>query len=147
MKFMRFAVLILSVCLIGCSSSPAEKTAKSSAPPSVHVMASNTSNSLAKYIELAGFRITERSLGKLVVQFGVVNHSEADIGDVKLTVNLTTTTAKPTDPPLISFPAGVTALGPSEMKNVTIDVPTKMRAYELPDWQFLTATFEITDPK
>jgi len=147
MKFMRLSVLILAVCMIGCSSSPAQKQTKSSAPGPAHVMATNTSNSLAKYLELAGFRITEHSPGKIVVQFGVVNHSQADIGDVKLKVNLTTTTANPGDPPLISFPANVTSLGPSDMKNVTVDVPTKMRAYELPDWQFLTATFEITEPK
>jgi hypothetical protein len=27
------------------------------------------------------------------------------------------------------------------------EVPTKMRVYELPDWQFLKADFEITEPK
>ena len=28
-----------------------------------------------------------------------------------------------------------------------MDVPTKLRVYELPDWQFLKADFEITEPK
>jgi len=112
-----------------------------------HTMATNSSNSLAKFIELVGFRINERSPGKLVVQFGVVNHSEADVGDVKFKINLTTTAAKPGEPPLISFPAQVSSLGPSEMKNVTVDIPTKLRAYELPDWQFLRAYFEITEPQ
>ena len=137
----------MAVCIIGCSSSNAEKPAKATAAPPAHTTASNASNSLAKYIELVGFRINERNPGKLVVQFGVVNHSQADIGDVKLKVNVTTTAAKPGEQPLFSFPAQVTALGPSEMKNVTIDVPTKLRAYELPDWQFLIANFEITDPQ
>ena len=82
-----------------------------------------------------------------MVQFGIVNHSEADVGDVKMTVNLSTTAAKPGDPPLISFPAEVSKLGPSELKDVTVEVPTKMRVYELPDWQFLKADFEITEPK
>ena len=112
-----------------------------------HITASNANNSLAKYIELVGFRITEKTPGKLVVQFGVVNHSEADVGDVKLKIDLTTTAAKPGDAPLISFPAQVSGLGPSEMKNVTVDVPGKLRAYELPDWQFLIANFQITDPQ
>lgn len=112
-----------------------------------HITATNASDSLAKYIELVGFRITEKTPGKLVVQFGVVNHSEADVGDVKLKIDLTTTAAKPGEAPLISFPAQASGLGPSEMKNVTVDVPAKLRAYELPDWQFLIAQFEITDPK
>jgi|SRR5579863_6386 len=145
---MRLSLLLLmAVCLIGCSSSSAEKPAKATTAPPAHITASNASNSLAKYIELVGFRINERSPGKLVVQFGVVNHSEADIGDVKLKVNVTTSVAKPGEPPLFSFPAQVSSLGPSEMKSVTVDVPTKLRAYELPDWQFLIANFEITDPQ
>ena len=57
------------------------------------------------------------------------------------------TAAKPDEPPLISFPAQVPGLGPSEMKSVTVDVPAKLRAYELPDWQYLIAHFQITDPQ
>lgn len=111
----------------------------------MHFTATNTSNPIAKYIELVGFRINETSPGHLEVRFGVVNHSEADLGNVKITVNLTTTAAKPGEPPLITFPA-VVKLGPSELKDVTVDVPTKLRVYELPDWQFLKADFEITEP-
>ena len=137
----------MALCIAGCSSSSAEKPGKATTAPPAHITATNASNSLAKYIELVGFRINERSPGKLVVQFGVVNHSEADIGDVKLKVTITTTAAKPGEPPLFSFPAQASALGPMEMKNVTVDVPTKLRAYELPDWQFLIGNFEITDPQ
>jgi hypothetical protein len=147
-RFMRLNLLILAaLCLAGCSSSSAEKQTKAPAAPPAHITATNASNSLAKYIELVGFRVNEKSAGKLMVQFGVVNHSEADIGDVKLKINLTTTAAKPGEPPLISFPAQVSSLGPSEMKAVNIEVATKLRAYELPDWQFLIANFEITEPK
>ncbi len=110
-------------------------------------MATNTSNPVAKYVELVGFRINEKSPGHLEIQFGVVNHSEADIGDLKLTVNIGTTAAKPGDPPLMSFPATVTKLGPTELKDVTVQVPTKLRVYELPDWQFLKADFQITEPQ
>lgn len=134
--------------MIGCSSTSANKQTKSAntAPPA-HITATNSSNPLAKWVELVGFRINEKSPGKLVVEFAVVNHSEADLGDLKLKVSVTTTAAKPGEPPLISFPAQVSSLGPSEMKTVTVDVPTKLRAYELPDWQFLIANFEITEPK
>lgn len=145
---MRFGWLFLAAVLAGCSSS-ASSNKQAAAAPAVpaHFTASNTSNPVAKYLELVGLRIRERSPGHLVIQFGIVNHSEADIGDVKMTVNLTTTAAKPGDPPLISFPATVSKLGPSDLKDVTVELPTKMRVYELPDWQFLKANFEITEPK
>jgi hypothetical protein len=146
---MRIGWLFLAAILAGCSSSPStDKQAKSTAPAvPVHYTASNTSNPIAKYIELVGLRVTERSPGHLVVQFGVVNHSEADIGDVKMNVNLSTTAAKPGDPPLIKFPVQVLRLGPNELKDVSVEVPIKLRVYELPDWQFLKADFEITEPK
>ena len=149
MAFMRLTLLLLGLlACVSCSSSSKQvkaATAGTTVPP--HFTASNTSNELAKYIELVGLRIRERSPGHLIIQFGIVNHSEGDIGDVKLTVNLSTSAAKPGDPPLITFPAQVPKLGPSELRDVSVDVPTKMRAYELPDWQFLTASFSIDEPK
>ena len=81
------------------------------------------------------------------MQFGVVNHSEADIGDITMTVNLRATTAKPDDAPLVTFGAKVPSLGPEDLKEVALDVPTKLRAYELPDWQFVKSDFQITEPK
>jgi hypothetical protein len=145
---MRLGWVFLAVVLAGCSSSSSSADKQGKAAPAIpaHFTASNTNNPIAKYIELVGFRMTERSPGHLVAQFGVVNHSEADVGDVKMKVNLGTTAAKPGDPPLISFPAQVLRLGPDELKDVSIEVPTKLRVYELPDWQFLKVDFEITEP-
>jgi len=147
--FMRLASLALLVSLAGCSSpSSSNKQAQPAAPAiPAHYVATNTSNPVAKFVELVGFRINEKSPGHLEVQFGVVNHSEADLGDLKMTVNLSTTAAKPGEPPLITFDASVPKVGPSELKDVTVQVPTKMRVYELPDWQFLKADFQITEPK
>jgi hypothetical protein len=146
---MRFGWLLLVVFAAGCSSSTSANKTANPAEPAIpaHFVAANTDNQVAKYLELVGLRIRERSKGHLVVQFGIVNHSEADVGDVKMTVNLTTTAAKPGDPPLITFDADVPHLGPSELRDVSVEVPTKMRVYELPDWQFLKASFVITEPK
>jgi len=147
MNSMRLGWLCCALVLAGCSTSPSpDEQAKAAPAVPLHYTASNTSNSIAKYIELVGFRITEKGAGHLIVQFAVVNHSEADIGDVKMNVNVGTTAAKPGDPPLISFPAQVSHLGPSELKDVTVEVPTKLRVYELPDWQFLKVDFQITEP-
>ena len=146
MRSVALAVLsFTALCLAGCSSAPAPaKDAKSNGPAAPGHFTAATDNKApeAKYVELVGFRVSEASPGHLTIQFGVVNHSEADLGDLKLTVNLRTAGANPGDPPLVSFPAKVT-LGPMELKNVSAEVPTKMRAYELPDWQFLIADFEL----
>jgi hypothetical protein len=141
---LRIALLLPIVWLAGCasSSSSSDKQTKAAAPAPAHFIASKSSNPAGKYIELVGFRVNEESAGHLEIQFGVVNHSEADLGELKLTVNLSTSAAKPGDPPLLSFPAKV-SLGPADLKNVKIQVPTKLRVYELPDWQFLTADFQI----
>ncbi|MGD0297766.1 MAG: hypothetical protein ABSE86_11675 [Bryobacteraceae bacterium] len=136
-------VLAGTLGMVGCSKpgTPAKPTATNAA------QTSQSSNPFAKYLELVGFRIIEKSPGHLEVRFGVVNHSEADIGEVKMDVNVRTTNAKADDPPLIAFSATIPSLGPSEMKAVAVDVPTKLRVYELPDWQFLKPDFVLTEPK
>ena len=144
----RWLVLLGFVIAIGCSSpSSSEKQAKPGAPFQPPKTAAASNNPAAKYIELVGFRINEKSPGHLEVQFGVVNHSEADIGDITMTVNVRTTTAKPDDPPVITFSAKVPSLGPEELKPMSVEVPTKLRVYELPDWQFLKSDFQITEPQ
>lgn len=135
-------VSLIVLGLVGCSSAPANKQAATSAAP-----VNKSSNPVARYIELVGFRVAEKNAGHLQVQFGVVNHSEADVGDIKMNVNLRTSAAKAGDPPLVTFSAKVPAVGPNELKQVTVDVPSALRVYELPDWQFLKADFEITEPK
>jgi hypothetical protein len=144
--YMRHCAVLtlLALVLTGCSSKPQPKST-SPAPQGQRVPAS--SNPVAKYIELSGFRIIEKKPGKLTVQFAVTNHSDADIGNIVMTVNLRATTSKPEDPPLATFSTKVEALGPQELKEVTAEIPTTLRAYELPDWQFLTADFQIAEPK
>jgi len=102
---------------------------------------------VGKYLELAGFRLDEKGPGKLQIRFAVINHSEADLGDVALQVNVRATTARPGEAPLFSFPATVPGVGPYDVKDVTVEVPTKLRIYELPDWQFLRGDFQVTSPQ
>lgn len=137
-------VLAGALGMVGCSSP--EKQAKPASTGVTQTSQTSSSNPAAKHLELVGFRIIEKSPGHLEVRFGVVNHSEADLGDLKLDIRVGTTTAKTDDPPLIAFSTKI-SLGPSEMKQVSVDVPTKLRVYELPDWQFLRANFDLTDAK
>ena len=135
----------ITVCLAGCSTGTAVKSTALKTLPQQAVAPAN--NPAAKYVEVAGVRIKEKTPGKLEVTFGVINHSEADLGDLAMNVNVRTTTAKPGDEALCSFNAKVAGLGPGEMKEVTVTAPSKLRVYELPDWQFLKTDFQITDPK
>lgn len=139
--------IVFCAGLVGCSPK-ADTTANTDAPLKQPLQATAPKNNpSAKYLELVGFRIKEKGPGKLEITFGVVNHSEADLGDLMLNVDLRTTTAKASDTPICSFPAKVPALGPEEMKEVTASVPTKLRVYELPDWEYLKSDFQVTEPK
>ena len=145
---MRITLIALLLTLAGCSSpAPETKSTRPSGPPEPPGAAIPTGkHPLTKYIELVGFRMSEAGPGKLRIKFSVVNHSEADIGDLEVKVKLSTTAAKPGDEPVAVFDAKVPALGPEDTKDVSLTVPTKLRIYELPDWQFLRAEFEITSP-
>lgn len=101
---------------------------------------------LAKYVEIAGLRVTEDAKQKAQIKFLVVNHSGAELGDMALAIVLKPYTAKPEDKPVASFAVKVASLRPYEARELETSVKSDLRAYELPDWQFLRAEFEITSP-
>ena len=101
---------------------------------------------LAKHLELVGLRLSESGVGKLKIRYVIVNHSEADLGNLTLNVRLVTTSSKPGEPPLAQFESKHPSLGPHEIQDVTAIVPTKLRVYELPDWQFLKPEFDVISP-
>jgi hypothetical protein len=142
----RFLFVALILGLGGCSA-PTEITQpkQTTAPEATDTVISNK-HPLAKYLELSGYRISETAAGKLNIKFVVINHSEADIGDLTLKIRLVTTAAKPEDPPITEFEAKVPGVGPQEIKDVSAMATTKLRIYELPDWQFIKAEVEITSP-
>ncbi len=145
MTMRAYCLLAIALVAAGCSSKPKEQP--TSAVPNAPPLESSTTSKhkYARLIELAGFRVAEKGAGKLEIKFGVVNHSIADLGEVGLNVSLKARTAKEEEPPFATFPCKVT-LGPEEWKDVTVEIPTKLRVYELPDWQFIRATFDITSP-
>jgi hypothetical protein len=143
----RTTLIPFLLVLAACSSpAPNTKQTKPVAPEPPGAAIPISKHPLTKYVELVGFRMSEAGPGKLRIKFSVVNHSEADIGDLAVRVKLTTTAAKPGDEPVAVFESKVPALGPEDTKDVTVTVPTKLRIYELPDWQFLKGEFEITSP-
>lgn len=93
-----------------------------------------------KDLELVGFRLTEDEKEKAFVQFTVVNHSGADLGEIGLKAELKAITAR--DKQTVGTFEFKTSLNAYESKDVKAPLETRMRVYELPDWQFLRA--EIT---
>lgn len=143
------AVLLTGVFLTGCSSPPADtkQPAKPAASPYGPGPATATGkNPLAKFIELAGFRLSEVGGKQLKIKFMAINHSDADLEELGIHVRLITSTAKPGDEPIAEFDAKVPALGPQETREVSATTATKLRVYEMPDWQFIRADFDITSP-
>ena len=102
-------------------------------------------NPLTKNLEIAGLRVSEDARQKIQVRMIVINHSAADLGDVKLNITLTSNPATGAPSTVASFPLSVSDLGPMEAKEVKGAFNTKLRAYEVPDWQFLKATAEIVE--
>jgi hypothetical protein len=102
---------------------------------------------LAKHLELTGLRVSEDARQNLKVTLVVVNHSAAALPDLELAVQLLPKTAKAGDAPMSEFNVKAPALGPFEAKEISTIVKTKLRAYELPDWQFLRADFLVVSPQ
>jgi len=138
------AVLLLA----GCSdSTPETKPAKLVASPYGPGPASTSGkHPFAKFIELAGFRLSESGGGKLKVEFTAINHSDAELEEMEVHVRLITNVFKPGDAPVCEFDAKIPGLGAHEDHDILTTSTTKLHVYEIPDWQFLRADFDITSP-
>ncbi len=102
---------------------------------------------LQKYIEIVGLRLTEENNKNAKARFVVVNHSGAEIADLAAQVMLSTRSAKSGDDAIGSFSFKIGSLGAYESKELSVPLNTKLRVYELPDWQFLTQDIQITSPQ
>jgi hypothetical protein len=74
-----------------------------------------------------------------------VNHSEADISGLAGNVTIWGRTQKSEEDAQGTFSFS-TNLGPFEAKELTAPINTKLRIYELPDWQNVTTDVQITAP-
>lgn len=115
-------------------------------PASVAAASPAQPHPLARHIEITGLRLSEDARQRATIQFLVVNHSAADMGEVAAEVQLIAVSAKGEREPVGSFFFKTPALGPYESRELKAPVTTKLRVYELPDWQFLKAEFQITSP-
>jgi hypothetical protein len=94
------------------------------------------SSDLTKNLEFTGLRVQEDKNQKVEVRMLAVNHSLGELPPMKLDVQLKTA-GKPDV--LAEFTADLPSMGPLDTREIKTTAKTKMRAYELPDWQFLRA--------
>ncbi len=102
-----------------------------------------TANPLQKFLEVVGIRLTQDSKRKPQAKFIVVNHSTAELDDVTANVTLWASTSRSEEDSVGTFTFQINGLGPNEAKEITVPLKTKLRIYELPDWQNLTADVQV----
>jgi hypothetical protein len=111
-------------------------TSKSAAKP----------NPYQKFVEVTGVRLYQDSKKRVAARFLVVNHSESEMADLSATVAIRGRTSGDTEAPVGSFKFKLAALGPNESRELTAPVDTKLKVYELPDWQNVDARVQVTAP-
>ncbi len=123
-------------------SNPAEKAGLENP---ANASKQKVTNPLQKYLEVVGLRMmTEKS--KPVAKFLVVNHSGAEITNLEANVTLWASTSRSEEDSIGSFTFKVDSIGANDSKELTEPLKTKLKMYELPDWQNATAEIQITSP-
>lgn len=102
---------------------------------------SQPAHPLAKHLEIAGIRVNESTPQTARIQFVVINHSAADLPDLKMNVILRAASG---GVPSFEFPIDLASIGPFESRELSTTVKTSLKPYELPDWQLLRAEFRLT---
>ena len=103
-------------------------------------------SALQKYMEISGVRFTEDAKKKLQVKFNLTNHSDADITGLTGNVTLWAGTQKSEEDAVGTF-SFMTDIGPQATRELTVPFTTKLKVYELPDWQNVTTDLQITAPQ
>jgi hypothetical protein len=106
----------------------------------------SSNNPLLKQVEVVGLRLTQNKAKKTEVRFLLVNHSGGDIQDLAGNISLRARTSKQDEEPIGVFSFKLPSLGPYESKDMAAVLNTKLKVYELPDWQNLQAQLKITSP-
>lgn len=121
------------------AATPAAPDPQQQATPSTAAAAPKAPHRYAKFLEITGLRVNEDSRQRAQVQFIVVNHSAADLPEMKMQI-----TVQSAGKSLFDFPYKLPSLGPYETKEGSATLKTDLKPYEMPDWQFLKASFDIT---
>jgi hypothetical protein len=107
--------------------------------------AGTKASSIQKYIEVTGVRFVQDAKKKTQVKFVVINHSEAEINSLAGNVTIWGRTRKSEEDAQGTFSFN-TSLAPFESKELTVPLNSKLKIYELGDWQNITTDVQITSP-
>ncbi|MCC7176030.1 MAG: zinc ribbon domain-containing protein [Bryobacterales bacterium] len=111
------------------------------------VSATPGANVLSKYIEVTGLRLLEEKPGRLEVEFVIVNHSQAPLTELAGDVAIRPTTAPADGEAIGAFSFKIPEMRPLEARSLRAPLQSKLRVYELPDWQFIRADVTVTSPQ
>lgn len=103
---------------------------------------------LQRFIEVSGVRFVEdpKKKNKVLAKFLVTNHSDtAEISGLAANVTVWGATRKSEEDAQGTF-TFKTDLKPLETKDLTEPFNTKLKIYELPDWQNVTTDLQVTAP-
>jgi hypothetical protein len=103
-------------------------------------------NPLQKYIDVVGIRLTTDAKKKPVAKFLVVNHGNAELNGLSAIVTLWSSTSRSEEDAVGSFAFNLDGVGADDSKELSAPLKTKLKMYELPDWQNITAEVQITSP-
>lgn len=103
-------------------------------------------SALQKYIEISGIRFTEDAKKNILAKFNLTNHSDADLSGLAGNVTVWGRTQKSEEDAVGTF-MFTTDVAPQATKEVTAPLTTKLKIYELPDWQNVTTDLQITAPQ
>jgi hypothetical protein len=123
----------------------ASSSDKAAAESPANAPQQNVTNQFQKFVEVVGVRMVTQDK-KPVAKFVVVNHSGTEIDNLAANVTLRASTSRSDEDPVGTFSFKVPEIGPNESKDLTEPLKTKLKMYELPDWQKTTAEIEITSP-
>jgi hypothetical protein len=103
-------------------------------------------NPYQKFIEISGIRFAQdpKDKNKSIVKFVITNHADDDISGLSGTVAVLSRADKSGQ--VLGGFTFTTSLAGQEAKDLTTPLTTKLKPYELPDWQFAQPVLQITAP-
>jgi hypothetical protein len=107
---------------------------------------SKPANALQKYIEVVGIRLVQDAKHKPQARFIVVNHSNAELNELTANVTIWASTSRSEEDSVGTFSFKLPSIAGNESKEMVAPLNTKLKIYELPDWQNATAEVQITQP-
>jgi hypothetical protein len=102
-------------------------------------------NPLQKQIEITGVRFSQDAKKKTLVTFVIINHSQAEISGLAGNVTIWGSTKKSEEDAQGTF-SFTTDLAPFQSKEISAPLNSKLKIYELADWQNITTDIQITAP-